>query len=201
METKMIRIFKTSVAVAGLMAIATSALAIDAEDIINRMETRGYTDIETSTTLFGWLDCWVKGRFKHEFVINKSGVVLREDLRETFKQSFWGSKIFGIFDVDGDGQLSAEERQNAKNKVREKIDTDGDGHGADERNTARSNVREKINEKMDANGDGQLSSDERNTVRSNVREKIRERLSNQAIMLLTTNNVTAEVAAVVHTFA
>ena len=176
------RIFKTSVAAAGLMAIATSALAIDAEDIINRMETRGYTDIETSTTLFGnTLIVGLKDGFKHEFVINKSGVVLREDLRETFKQSFWGSKIFGIFDVDGDGQLSAEERQNAKNKVREKIDTDGDGQlSADERNTARSNVREKINEKMDANGDGQLSSDERNTVRSNVREKIRERLSNSS---------------------
>jgi hypothetical protein len=178
----MIRIFKTSVAVAGLMAIATSALAIDAEDIINRMETRGYTDIETSTTLFGnTLIVGLKDGFKHEFVINKSGVVLREDLRETFKQSFWGSKIFGIFDVDGDGQLSAEERQNAKNKVSEKIDTDGDGQlSADERNTARRNVREKINEKMDANGDGQLSSDERNTVRSNVREKIRERLSNSS---------------------
>jgi hypothetical protein len=178
----MIRIFKTSVAVAGLMAIATSALAIDAEDIINRMETRGYTDIETSTTLFGnTLIVGLKDGFKHEFVINKSGVVLREDLRETFKQSFWGSKIFGIFDVDGDGQLSAEERQNAKNKVSEKIDTDGDGQlSADERNTARRNVREKINEKMDANGDGQLSSDERDTVRSNVREKIRERLSNSS---------------------
>jgi len=176
------RIFKTSVAAAGLMAIATSALAIDAEDIINRMETRGYTDIETSTTLFGnTLIVGLKDGFKHEFVINKSGVVLREDLRETFKQSFWGSKIFGIFDVDGDGQLSAEERQNAKNKVREKIDTDGYGQlSADERNTARSNVREKINEKMDANGDGQLSSDERDTVRSNVREKIRERLSNSS---------------------
>jgi len=176
------RIFKTSVAAAGLMAIATSALAIDAEDIINRMETSGYTDIETSTTLFGnTLIVGLKDGLKHEFVINKSGVVLREDLRETFKQSFWGSKIFGIFDVDGDGQLSAEERQNAKNKVREKIDTDGDGQlSADERNTARSNVREKINEKMDANGDGQLSSDERNTVRSNVREKIRERLSNSS---------------------
>jgi len=67
-------------------------------------------------------------------------------------------------------------------KIRfEKMDTDGDGQlSADERNTARSNVREKINEKMDANGDGQLSSDERDTVRSNVREKIRERLSNSS---------------------
>jgi len=37
----------------GLMSMATSALAIDAADIINRMETRGYTDITTSKTLFG----------------------------------------------------------------------------------------------------------------------------------------------------
>ena len=139
---------------AGLISIATSALAIDAADIINRMETRGYTDIETSTTLFGnTLIVGVKDGSKHEFVINKSGVVLREDLRETFKQSFWGGKIFGIFDVDGDGNLSAEERTDARNKIREKIDTDGDG---------------------------QLSDDERSTARSNVREKIRERLSNSS---------------------
>ena len=30
---------------AGLISMASSALAIDAADIINRMETRGYTDI------------------------------------------------------------------------------------------------------------------------------------------------------------
>ena len=139
---------------AGLISIATSALAIDAADIINRMEIRGYTDIETSTTLFGnTLIVGIKDGSKHEFVINKSGVVLREDLRETFKQSFWGGKIFGIFDVDGDGNLSAEERTDARNKIREKIDTDGDG---------------------------QLSDDERSTARSNVREKIRERLSNSS---------------------
>lgn len=167
---------------AGLISIATSALAIDAADIINRMETRGYTDIETSTTLFGnTLIVGIKDGSKHEFVINKSGVVLREDLRETFKQSFWGGKIFSIFDVDGDGNLSAEERTDARNKIREKIDTDGDGQlSDDERSTARSNVREKISEKMDANGDGQLSNDERNTARSNLRDKIRERLSNSS---------------------
>lgn len=167
---------------AGLISIATSALAIDAADIINRMEIRGYTDIETSTTLFGnTLIVGIKDGSKHEFVINKSGVVLREDLRETFKQSFWGGKIFGIFDVDGDGNLSAEERTDARNKIREKIDTDGDGQlSDDERSTARSNVREKISEKMDANGDGQLSNDERNTARSNLRDKIRERLSNSS---------------------
>ena len=178
----MTNVIAKNILAAGLISMASSALAIDAADIINRMEARGYTDIETSTTLFGnTLIVGIKDGSKHEFVINKSGVVLRENIRETFKQSFWGSKIFGIFDVDGDGQLSAEERNDARNKIREKIDTDGDGQLSDnERSIARSNVREKIREKMDANGDGQLSSDERNAARSNLRDKIRERLSSSS---------------------
>ena len=150
----MTNVIAKNILAAGLISMASSALAIDAADIINRMEARGYTDIETSTTLFGnTLIVGIKDGSKHEFVINKSGVVLRENIRETFKQSFWGSKIFGTFDIDGDGQLSAEERNNARNKIREK---------------------------MDANGDGQVSNDERNTARSNVREKIRQRLSNSS---------------------
>ena len=178
----MTNVIAKNILAAGLISMASSALAIDAADIINRMEARGYTDIETSTTLFGnTLIVGIKDGSKHEFIINKSGVVLRENIRETFKQSFWGSKIFGIFDVDGDGQLSAEERNDARNKIREKIDTDGDGQiSADERSTATSNVREKIREKMDANGDGQLSSDERNAGKSNLRDKIRERLSSSS---------------------
>ena len=178
----MTNVIAKNILAAGLISMASSALAIDASDIINRMEARGYTDIETSTTLFGnTLIVGNKDGSKHEFVINKSGVVLRENIRETFKQSFWGGKIFSIFDVDGDGNLSAEERTDARNKIREKIDTDGDGQiSADERSTARSNVREKIREKMDANGDGQLSSDERNAAKSNLRDKIRERLSSSS---------------------
>ena len=41
---------------------------------------------------------------KHEFVINKPSVVLRENLRETLNQSFWVAEFFGIFNFDGDGQ-------------------------------------------------------------------------------------------------
>ena len=139
---------------AGLMSMATSALAIDAADIINRMETGGYTDIEKSTTLFGnTLIVGIIDGSKHEFVINKSGVVLRENLRENFKQSFWGSIIFGKIDTDGDGQLSAEEKDHARSKIREQIDADGDGQfSADERNNARRNVRDKIRERLSSSG-------------------------------------------------
>ena len=146
----MTNIIAKNILAAGLISMASSALAIDASDVINRMEVRGYTNIETSTTLFGnTLIVGNKDGSKHEFVINKSGVVLRENIRETFKQSFWGSKIFGIFDVDSDGQLSAEERNDARNKIREKIDTDGDGQlSSDERNAAKSNLRDKIRERL-----------------------------------------------------
>lgn len=61
-----------NILVLGLISVATSALAIDAADIINRIETRGYTDIKTSTTLFGnTLIVGNKDGSKHEFVINK----------------------------------------------------------------------------------------------------------------------------------
>ena len=79
------KIITKNILAAGLISVATSALAIDAADIINRMEARGYTDIETSTTLFGnTLIVGNKDGSKHEFVINKSGVVLRENLRLEF---------------------------------------------------------------------------------------------------------------------
>ena len=159
METKMKFGTTRNILAAGLISIASSALAIDASDIINRMETSGYTDIETSTTLFGnTLIVGVKDGSQHEFVLNKSGVVLRENIRENFKQSFWGSKFFQIFDVDGNGELSAEERNNARSKIREKVDTDGDGQlSADERSNARSKLREKIREKLSSTSDNASS--------------------------------------------
>ena len=84
----------------GLIGIPISALAIDAEDIIKGMETRGYIDIKKSMTLFG--NTLIVGTIdgsKHEFVINKSGVVLREHLREAVKQRFRSSKFFKEFDA------------------------------------------------------------------------------------------------------
>ena len=70
------KVMINSILTVGLIGMATSALAIDAKDIINRMETRGYTDIETSTTLFGnTLIVGIIDGSKHEFVINKSGIV------------------------------------------------------------------------------------------------------------------------------
>jgi hypothetical protein len=63
--------------------MATSALAIDAADIINRMETRGYIDITTSKTLFGNTSIvGIINGLEHEFIISKSGVVLRENLQD-----------------------------------------------------------------------------------------------------------------------
>ncbi|MEZ5300238.1 MAG: EF-hand domain-containing protein [Verrucomicrobiales bacterium] len=59
------------------------------------------------------------------------------------------------FDVDGDGQLSEEERQAAKearkariDEIRDRIDTDGDGEISDEeREAAREAMRERIEAK------------------------------------------------------
>ena len=151
-------IMTRNILAAGLISIASSALAIDASDIINRMETSGYTDIETSTTLFG--NTLIVGTIdgsKHEFVINKSGVVLREHLREALKQRFRSSKFFKEFDANGDGQLSLEERNNAKSTIRERIDADGDGElSAEEKNNARTKLRAKIQGKM---GERLLKSD------------------------------------------
>ena len=134
----------------GLISIPISALAIDAEDIIKGMETRGYIDIKKSTTLFG--NTLIVGTIdgsKHEFVINKSGVVLREHLRKALKQRFKSSKFFKEFDADGDGQLSFEERNNAKSRIRERIDADGDGKlSAEEMNNARIKLRAKNQGKM-----------------------------------------------------
>ena len=59
------------------------------------------------------------------------------------------AEFFGIFDFDGERQFIAEQRNDARNKICEKIDTGGDGQlSADERNNSRNGVREKIREKL-----------------------------------------------------
>ena len=77
------KVMMKNILAVGLMSMATSALAIDAADVINRMQTRGYTDIKTSKTLFGNTSIvgMING-LKHEFIISKSGVVLRENLQD-----------------------------------------------------------------------------------------------------------------------
>ena len=79
-------------------------------------------------------------------------------LEKILNKVFWGSKFFQIFDVDGNGELSAEERNNARSKIREKVDTDGDGQlSAEERSNARSKLREKIREKLSSTSDNASS--------------------------------------------
>lgn len=90
MEIKVKKIFRTSIVLVGIISMATSAFAISAQDIVSRMETRGYTDIKISKTLFG--NTSITGRvdgLKHEFVINKSGVVLREYLQDDEEDSLF----------------------------------------------------------------------------------------------------------------
>ena len=70
------------------------------------------------------------------------------------------------FDTDGDGKISDEERQAAretwKAKRLEKYDTDGDGQISDEeRMAAREAWKAKRLEKYDTDGDGQISDEER----------------------------------------
>ena len=67
------------------------------------------------------------------------------------------ANFFKEFDANGDGQLSLEERNNAKSTIRERIDADGDGElSAEEKNNARTKLRAKIQGKM---GERLLKSD------------------------------------------
>ena len=73
---------------AGLISMASMAIAIDASDIISRMKTQGYTNIETSKTLFGNTSVvGMTNGSKHTFILNKSGIILRESLQESNQKS------------------------------------------------------------------------------------------------------------------
>lgn len=99
-------------------------------------------------------------------------------------------KRLEMFDADGDGALSKDERATAKAKMLVKHDTDGDGAlSKEERNAARearkTANRAEMLDKYDADGDGQLSKDEKAKLRDEMgpppekrqemREKAKER--------------------------
>lgn len=72
---------KTGLLATGLISFASMSFAIDANDLIARMQANGYKDVEVSKTLFGntRITGLVNGR-EHEFILSKSGTVLRETL-------------------------------------------------------------------------------------------------------------------------
>ncbi|HEY5653419.1 MAG TPA: hypothetical protein VIR63_03505 [Pontiella sp.] len=104
------------------------------------------------------------------------------------------------FDINGDGQLDAEERVAVREemkkrrgekggsgnkgvqKMKERFDADGDGQLNEDEKTAlreamkeekekRQQKREEMKKKYDADGDGQLSEEERNVMREAFRER------------------------------
>jgi len=108
---------------AGLISMASMAIAIDASDIISRMKTQGYTNIETSKTLFGNTSVvGITNGLKHTFILNKSGVILRESLQESNQKSNIFTKPLKDKDetkVDKDGSWGD------KNKDKTKVDKGG----------------------------------------------------------------------------
>ena len=108
---------------AGLISMASMAIAIDASDIISRMKTQGYTNIETSKTLFGNTSVvGITNGSKHTFILNKSGVILRESLKESNQKSNIFTKPLKDKDetkVDKDGSWGD------KNKDKTKVDKGG----------------------------------------------------------------------------
>ena len=105
---------------AGLISMASMAIAIDASDIISRMKTKGYTNIEISKTLFGNTSVvGITNGVKHTFILNKSGVILRESLQESNQKSNIFTKPLKDKDenkVDKDGSWGD------KNKDETKVD-------------------------------------------------------------------------------
>ncbi len=123
METKMKRVTTIGFMTAGLISMASMANAIDASDIISRMKTQGYTNIETSKTLFGNTSVvGITNGSKHTFIISKSGVILRESLQESNQKNSILTKPLKNKDetkVDKDGSWGD------KNKDKTKVDKDG----------------------------------------------------------------------------
>ena len=75
------------------------------------------------------------------------------------------------FDADGDGQLSEDERDKAREAwQRKRFDADNDGKLSDEEQAAAEAARAKHMGEFDKDGDGQLSEDERKAMWKSRRE-------------------------------
>jgi len=75
-------------------------------------------------------------------------------------------ELVAQFDTDGDGKLSEEEREAARERkhkeLLEKYDADKDGAlGEDERTKMKEDIKAEILKKFDKDGDGKLSEEER----------------------------------------
>jgi Ca2+-binding EF-hand superfamily protein len=80
-------------------------------------------------------------------------------------------RMVNKFDKDGDGRLSTEERQAARDAWQQKsFDTDGDGVLSPAEQEAAKQAQAKTLEKYDRDGDGQLSQDERRAMWKSQRE-------------------------------
>lgn len=79
-------------------------------------------------------------------------------------------------DADGDGTLSKQEKQAARDAMRERMvarfDTDGDGAlSEDERRAAKAAIRAELTARCDTDGDGKLSGAERREARRMLAEQ------------------------------
>lgn len=95
---------------------------------------------------------------------------LMTDLAEEGSDAALGrTEMLARFDTDGDGELSAAEREAAheahKAELLERFDADGDGVLSDEEHqTARETIRQEFMSRFDADGDGRFSFAERRQI-------------------------------------
>jgi len=76
------------------------------------------------------------------------------------------------YDSDGDGELSDDERDAAREAFMEEFDTDGDGElSREERHAVREALHDAFIERYDTDGDGELSQEERETARADFVER------------------------------
>jgi len=77
-----------------------------------------------------------------------------------------------LYDTDGDGELSNEEREAAHTGIMEDYDVDGDGKlSRDERRAVRQAAHNAFIAKYDTDGDSEISSEERDAIKSDFIER------------------------------